>query len=150
MAWQLEQRDKEVAALRQQLSFLQQEVRGAAPPCAALPSHTSAVLQVVAQLASRSGSHTRQGVLISPEECTEPVVMLSAALQVDATKQSGGERDSRLRAAEASASGAAEELRKKEAHIAQLQAENEVMQRDRCGRVSAHQLYILLIGPAFS
>ena len=27
MAWQLEQRDKEVAALRQQLSFLQQEVR---------------------------------------------------------------------------------------------------------------------------
>ena len=65
--------------------------------------------------------------------------MLSAALQVDATKQSGGERDSRLRAAEASASGAAEELRKKEAHIAQLQAENEVMQRDRCGWISACQ-----------
>ena len=74
--------------------------------------------------------------------------MLSAALQVDATKQSGGERDSRLRAAEASASGAAEELRKKEAHIAQLQAENEVMQRDRCGWISACQADILLIGPA--
>ena len=51
-----------------------------------------------------------------------------------ATKQTGGERDSRLRAAEASASSAADELRKKESHIAQLQAENEVMQRDRCGQ----------------
>ena len=54
-------------------------------------------------------------------------------MQVDSNKQSGGERDSRLRAAEVSASSAAEELRKKAAHIAQLQAENEVMQRDRCG-----------------
>ena len=52
---------------------------------------------------------------------------------MDATKQTGGERDSRLKAAEASASSAADELRKKESHIAQLQAENEVMQRDRCG-----------------
>ena len=30
LTWQLEQKDKEVAALRQQLSFLQQEVRHAA------------------------------------------------------------------------------------------------------------------------